>query len=837
MSDSTTDLTRRYLRPEAETRDRFDLDKAQQHALKRIAESLSEALHLLSAESGDVARLDRGLRRPKHSANRMCFLSGVRGTGKTTVLYSLLDGIESLRTGRSAERPDDPLAALRTTADRVIILEPLDMEALGEPANLLAAVLARVEQVAEYPADEWEKPGGDRGPSPYARAFDEFSRVQCDAALAWASGIADRGERVDPDTLATETRRVEFARLRLAERIDNVLGQLSHGIPRATVFPPRATEGQSRMFLLPVDDFDLNPARCLELLKLLRMLNSRRLFAVVVGSHKIAETIFGLKMWNDLADVAGANARALVQLRAQQRGTRLFSLAQSLAAEAMRKLIPPGQIVRLKEMRVSEALAYPDVMSPDRLEERFKKFALGSVSVAQGGTLATLPFTNVAELLLLQADKTHSSAARWSHGEGYIYPGAAVLHAPPRRIADAWAEIDRVLASPEGNTLSVGDFIAFLARNYQRAVREDDTFEPLERDILLDAVRRDFRGHWELQTDLIRPVHYSPQPDLKFKQVNKLNLALAGNGGAATSAATVKGCACRRWNDWDLLPNSRRATRLVEARRGNSARQPSEWPSPAPHSHMSDQLQATIMVLHDLLVLTAPGGLVGSPLVPCLDAAVAEYWFDYSLTTNSSPEPCPYRISVPWPTPRWETFWEYSLLRHAWNIAWAEAEAQAVATPIAWLAFRWLLACTAILSGKVADDDQRALLRVSIGLNPSDVEATAPEAARNARRRLAATAPIPWEVLQAALRGLTQQGDSNVRTERVQAWLRDVAVVAYLAGVLDQLSASVTPEATRPVALQVVDLSGTRKGASDTRQVEDAFRKALLDGISQARGA
>ncbi len=68
------------------------------------------------------------------------------------------------------------------------------------------------------------------------------------------------------------------------------------------------TSRQEMLFVLPVDDFDLAPAHCLELLRLIRMITTPRLVFVVAGNIRVAETVLRLKSEGDLSALAGTDA-------------------------------------------------------------------------------------------------------------------------------------------------------------------------------------------------------------------------------------------------------------------------------------------------------------------------------------------------------------------------------------------------------------------------------------------------------------------------------------------------------------------------------------------------
>ena len=105
---------------------------------------------------------------------------------------------------------------------RIVWLETLNMEPLPQDANLLAAILVRLEDAAraygikEGPQSDLARGRGLLEPSSdYHAALLDLQRLQTDVALAWDGNLQDRKGHLDPDTYAVEMMRVEQARLSL----------------------------------------------------------------------------------------------------------------------------------------------------------------------------------------------------------------------------------------------------------------------------------------------------------------------------------------------------------------------------------------------------------------------------------------------------------------------------------------------------------------------------------------------------------------------------------------------------------------------------------------------
>src|SRR5262249_44812102 len=136
--------------------------------------------------------------------------------------------------------------------------------------------------------------GGRRGLLEREREQDplvELRRLQTVAATSWEweDVPSDRRARLDPHAYAAEVLQAESDRLSLNEKLGKVLDDLA----RLFDFDP--------LFVLPVDDFDLNPARSVELLRIIRAISVPRLFSLVLGDLSVAELIVRLGFSGSLA--------------------------------------------------------------------------------------------------------------------------------------------------------------------------------------------------------------------------------------------------------------------------------------------------------------------------------------------------------------------------------------------------------------------------------------------------------------------------------------------------------------------------------------------------------
>jgi hypothetical protein len=444
------------------------LTDCQRRAVETLAGLLIDALEGIDRQKDLAAdRIDRERRA------QLGFIDGDRGTGKTSVQLA----IRRLTTaGANVEHVPEVVRRLHNSWGRLVWLETLDMEPLPRTANLLAAILARMGEHLKDP--------GRRSPSRMSAAFDELDEqeraasdlqeLEVDAVLAWQGTHPQRGDRIEPTAYAAEVLSSERAGLKLNPRFDSVLTKLAAMV---------STGGaDNHMFVLPVDDFDLAPTRCLELLRIIRMVTSPRLFFLIAGSARIAETVLRLQGEGDLSLLSGrhfANEKRAISL-----------CAMEVAANNLRKLIPPQQRVRLEEVQVDEALKFRTSPASKSLEEALDAITFQRNNAPTGAGETTLySFLRFGDPLPFDL----YSAMRWLAGK-------------PRQVLDRTAMFEDHLG-PLDNWGR--DLLRKLADELSREVKEHGSLEFDQRERLVDfldttaAVRfnfsRELKMRWEVE--------------------------------------------------------------------------------------------------------------------------------------------------------------------------------------------------------------------------------------------------------------------------------------------------------------------------------------------------
>jgi len=334
-----------------------------------------------------------GLVLDRNRRSQIGFIDGDRGMGKSSVLLTLKaltteedyfvednsknradkDKADKILAAGDRDRYPNTMKLRDDERHNVVWLETLDMEPLSKGANLFAAILARIENELDNRLNELPPMVAALAePDGYASAADKLRQLQNDVAIVWdrKDGGVYEG---DPTTRALWVNQAEKAGLEMNQRIGQVLEVLAR--------IRRNRRDENPLYVLPVDDFDLAPCHCLELLRLIRMITTPRLFFLVAGNTRIAEAVLKLRTEGDLLSLTGDKPFSFDEAR---------ECAAEIAANNMRKLLPPGQRFRLAEVRVNEVLKMGKNTSEGSLLENLEKVSFDMNQAPTGANKISL---------------------------------------------------------------------------------------------------------------------------------------------------------------------------------------------------------------------------------------------------------------------------------------------------------------------------------------------------------------------------------------------------------------------------------------------------------------
>lgn len=591
-----------WRRPEALPLSWQLLSEQQQAAVGRLAGWLLDALASLDANARNRQSWAKDAALDYDRRSQITFVDGDRGTGKTSVLLTLraLTGNGYDQTGLPAD-----VERLRQARSRIRWLETLDMEPLSRGTNLFAAILARVAATVD---------GYYESLSPMATALAEprggleqvmatLQQLQNDAAIVW-DRIDSSSPDGDPQLRALWVNQAERAALDLHGRIGKVMDGVASLLARGG--------SEELLFVVPVDDFDLAPAHSLELLRLIRMVTTPRLVFVVAGSVRVAETVLQLKSEGDLAALAGP---------AGARTNEYLARASEIAANNLRKLVPPGQRVVLRELTLNEALdlgsATPIAGEGNARGETLRS-ALSRVQFQCNQAPTSRPLLTLATFLGLD-DQSQVTASE-----------AVWLAGTPRQVLDYISMLEEIARLGRARA-------ADAANAEQEKLAADDAIVTR----LLDELRRQIGEEWRLPSADRERMRDGLDTKVAVR-ADFAQLQVAQEYGVAQEVS--------RFEHGDVVRFSSGRTR-VSMRLGESMRQNEQRaPDAEQYIELPRRVGAGLVFLHDIVVSIWGGYLRHQPLTYAASGRIGPN------TQTRWQDPGEGGWSVQWPVPEWWTF-------------------------------------------------------------------------------------------------------------------------------------------------------------------------------------
>lgn len=297
--------------------------------------------------------------------NHVVLLDGSRGTGKTALLITLLDLWnrrllqEVAGKGPPQDEHKERRELLETTA-RVVPVGLIDLQPLPPSTNLLLHLVGQFLRVVEALEMQGRSEAQDRRSRtrapwhdveaeepPATRAWKDFLRA---AAMGWDGSLPERRAALDPEAYALELEQAERRRLDVRRCFRELVDALVREFPALVGWP----DERQPLFVVPIDDADMNPERTVELLDLLRTLWHPRVAFLLTGHSKLFLTVL--------------RAQSLATLRAPLRELKSFSAEDisritglepaELARNVYDKVIPEAHRCRVPAMSPDERLGF-----------------------------------------------------------------------------------------------------------------------------------------------------------------------------------------------------------------------------------------------------------------------------------------------------------------------------------------------------------------------------------------------------------------------------------------------------------------------------------------------
>lgn len=268
--------------------------------------------------------------------NNVLLLDGERGTGKTTLLLTLLqmwkaalqlDDAQGDAQSKVQLSSDPNVTSLLSTRS-VVPLAILDLQPLGKQHSLILQLAGRLYRVVSVLDGASQRDWGDGGSEtslPKTRWLDFVRAV----AIGHEDDPRKRLASSNPEDFAIELETAERRQMNIGRQWSLLVDSLVDRLPKKSVSGLKdgkdpCAVGKDPCFVIPIDDADMNPERGVELLELLRSLWHPRVVFLLTGDSDLFRSL----LFNHYKKVC---ERLPVEK------------ANHLAADVLGKVIPPGQ--------------------------------------------------------------------------------------------------------------------------------------------------------------------------------------------------------------------------------------------------------------------------------------------------------------------------------------------------------------------------------------------------------------------------------------------------------------------------------------------------------------
>lgn len=335
------------------------VDRLTEEAWHKLREIL-DLLNNIGAENRTQTRPARTARGPwatleQARTYRVLMLDGPRGTGKTSLLLTLIDQWDRRREGRpavdprpheaepAAKQPQPPrrTSLLKEGDVGVRALQPLDFD--PHPAHLHPYAWL---VLAFQPLVDWLA-GSARprlpGESTDRPLRDIWQDLYTQALIGWDEHVQRGQMTVDIDDFVASSlerhRGWHHLRENWQDFIDHLLREL-------------ALAGQlqaDELLVLPIDDLDLHPSMAGDLLRALRLMRHRRLVFLLTGDSTHLQRVLARELY--------PRRKSLEHLddgEAQENQLRY----RALAIDIINKAIPPSGRFQVPLLTLAQALSF-----------------------------------------------------------------------------------------------------------------------------------------------------------------------------------------------------------------------------------------------------------------------------------------------------------------------------------------------------------------------------------------------------------------------------------------------------------------------------------------------
>lgn len=342
------------------------LTQEQRKAAKQVLELIQSLAEHMDGDKNCVPQKDKWdtvlpvLHQKKF--NQVILIDGRRGSGKTTVLLTLLELWSQHHRGnkQAANKIIDNKAEFNDIIKPAIPLGLIHLSALPRSANLMVHVASIFRPVLNLLEDSDGRPYYQpaREELKARKLWTEFMRV---AATAWDGHLNERRRDMDADSYAIELEETEVRRLHLRQSFHDFIDALHED---AVFLFKQEGMPQTPLWIIPIDDADVNPQCTIQLLDLLRILWHPQVVFLLTGETALFLRILRGYVFDNIVSsrLHPTSARCGSNIAGDEK------LANRLADDIYLKLVPIEHRCHIPELELAERLKH---MKGDLAKMRF----------------------------------------------------------------------------------------------------------------------------------------------------------------------------------------------------------------------------------------------------------------------------------------------------------------------------------------------------------------------------------------------------------------------------------------------------------------------------------
>jgi hypothetical protein len=316
------------------------LTEGQREAAQRACSIFSALADASPENMAQSEAIERALAHVEVSRrNPVILIDGGRGSGKTALMLTLL---QQWKIALLRQPQYDPQWAQHIQSSGCIVpLHVIDLGSLSSSSSLVLHIASRLQRLVEVMEPLPQYIDRER-PAPWApyvegqlesrKAWGPFLRA---AALGWDGNLKDRQARIDPETFVAELDWSEQGRLDVLPAFRAFTDALVKDFAR---WGKREGFLQAEpLFVIPVDDADMNPDRVVELLQLANLLRHPRIAFLMAGDSILFLSVLKVHFAGVIrapAPKIDLSADELIRLGVQEQILRLARLYYD-------KVVPP----------------------------------------------------------------------------------------------------------------------------------------------------------------------------------------------------------------------------------------------------------------------------------------------------------------------------------------------------------------------------------------------------------------------------------------------------------------------------------------------------------------